>query len=91
MARESGNPAAHPGRAATKAVDKQSIRISLPCNLSVTVPSPDRLAFYGGVGLLAALQIVEWPVAAALVVGHILVENRHNRLLQEFGKALEEA
>jgi hypothetical protein len=87
MADRTGSTGAR--HAASTAVGKHAIRISLPGDLVVTLPSVDRLAFYGGITLLAVLQIVEWPVAAALVVGHILVESRHSRMLREFGEALE--
>jgi hypothetical protein len=37
--------------------------------LAAYVPSPDRLAFYGGLGLAAALGVLDWPVAAAVGIG----------------------
>jgi len=33
------------------------------------IPEPKRLLYYGGVGALAALGILEWPVAAAAAAG----------------------
>ena len=33
------------------------------------LPDQDRLAYYGGLAALAALGLVEWPVAAAVGVG----------------------
>lgn len=35
--------------------------------------------------------MMEWPVVAALVVGHALVNSQHNKVLQSLGEALEEA
>ncbi|WUH89482.1 hypothetical protein OG900_04480 [Streptomyces sp. NBC_00433] len=32
----------------------------------MSLPSPERLAFYGGLGALALVGAVEWPVAAAI-------------------------
>lgn len=90
MARPSST-AVSPHHAAARTVRKHTMLISLPCGLNVTLPSPEQLAFYGGIGILAALGIMEWPVAAVLVVGHVLAESRHGRMLQEFGKALEQA
>jgi membrane protein required for beta-lactamase induction len=46
--------------------------------------------FYAGVGAMAVLGIMEWPVAAALLVGHTLVNAQHNKVLQSLGEALEE-
>jgi hypothetical protein len=33
------------------------------------IPEPKRLLYYGGVGALAVLGILEWPVAAAAAAG----------------------
>lgn len=33
------------------------------------MPPPDRMAFYGGLGLAAVVGILDWPVAAAIGVG----------------------
>jgi hypothetical protein len=37
--------------------------------VTANAPSPDRLAFYAGLGLLAALEVLEWPVAATVAAG----------------------
>ncbi len=57
----------------------------------VTLPAPEHLVFYAGVGAMAVFGILEWPVVAALLVGHTLVNAQHNKVLQSLGKALEEA
>ncbi len=36
------------------------------------LPPPKQVAFYAGLGLLAALQVIEWPVAAVVGVGMAL-------------------
>jgi hypothetical protein len=33
------------------------------------LPPTDRLAYYGGIGLMAALGVLEWPVAGAVGAG----------------------
>lgn len=78
--------------AAEKSIEKNSMRLTLPFGIaSVRLPQPDRLAWYGGITTLAVLGVVEWPVAVAIAVGHLIAENHHNRLLHDFGEALEEA
>jgi hypothetical protein len=57
----------------------------------VQVPSPERLAFYGGVLTLGLLGLVDWPVALAIGFGHLLADNHHHKVLADFGEALEEA
>lgn len=64
---------------------------SSPRSASVALPAPEHLAFYAGVGAMAVFGIMEWPVVAALVVGHTLVNAQHNKVLQSLGEALEEA
>jgi L-cysteine desulfidase len=84
---------AHPrGRkAAEKATAKNSVRLAVPGLGTVTLPPAENLAFLGGIALLTALEVIEWPVAVALAAGHALVTRSHNKVIQDFGQALEEA
>ncbi len=36
------------------------------------LPSPGQAAYYGSLGALAALSVIEWPVAAAIGVGTVV-------------------
>ena len=49
-----------------------------------------RLLFYGTLAGLAAVEVIEWPVAVVLGVGHALATSRH-KPLQEVGEAMGEA
>jgi hypothetical protein len=69
----------------------QSFTVTLPVVGRVRVPRPEQLAFYGALGALAAVEMIEWPVALVLGVGHALMQNEHSRVAQEVGEALEEA
>ena len=64
--------------------------VSLPGLGEVRLPHPQDLAYYAGVGTLVALELLEWPAAVALAAGHALTSRHHNRVLEEFGAALEE-
>jgi hypothetical protein len=77
--------------AALQAIDQNSLRLNLPCVGTVRLPPPQQLAWYGGIAAVVALGFLEWPVAAALAVGHLLAQDHRHRLLQDFGEALEEA
>jgi len=72
-------------------VQRNSVHVALPLIGEVNLPPKDELAFMGGIAGMAAIGFLEWPVALVLVLGHALASNRHNMLMQEFGKALEEA
>ncbi|GAB3579599.1 hypothetical protein GCM10027445_48390 [Amycolatopsis endophytica] len=37
------------------------------------LPPPRQLAYFGGLGLLAAVELIEWPVAVAIGVGAAVV------------------
>lgn len=78
-------------RAAARAGQKNSVRLDLPCLGHITLPPTDQLAFLGGVAALAVFGVVDWPVAGLLGLGHLLATNRSNRVLHDFGEALEEA
>jgi len=71
--------------------EAQSFTVTLPVVGRVRVPRPEQLAFYGALGALAAVEIIEWPVALVLGVGHALMQNEHSRVAQGVGEALEEA
>lgn len=47
--------------------------IQLPGVGKVPVPPPDQLAFFGALGALAAVGLIEWPVALAIGAGQALV------------------
>jgi hypothetical protein len=36
------------------------------------LPPPERLAFYGGLGLAAVIGAIDWPVAAAIGIGAMI-------------------
>jgi hypothetical protein len=67
-------------------------RIMLAVNgTRLQTPPVEHLAFYTGLGMLAAAEIIEWPLAVTLSVGHLLMEMTHRPGLQALGEALGEA
>jgi hypothetical protein len=56
----------------------------------VQTPPVEHLAFYAGVGALAAAEIIEWPVALVLTAGHILIGLTNRPALKEIGEAFSE-
>lgn len=88
---KSSATARHPRLAAEQAVRHNSVQVHLPIVGEVMLPAKDELAFLGGVAALAIVGIMEWPVAAVLGTGHLLANNRHHKLVREFGEAMEEA
>jgi hypothetical protein len=77
--------------AAEKATEQNSTRVDVPFIGRVTLPCPEQMAYIGGIALLAALDIIEWPVGVALTAGHLLATVSSNKVVQDFGHALEVA
>ncbi len=79
-------------RSAVQAVEEaEHLAVTVPLLGDLQLPRPDQLAYYAGVTTLVVLGIMEWPAALALGVGHVLLTQRHNRSVQQFAEALEEA
>ncbi len=78
-------------RAAQAATARNTVQLTLPLVGVVELPSTQELAFVGGVGLLAVVGVLDWPIATLLCAGHLLAGNRHYKMLRDFGEALEEA
>jgi hypothetical protein len=65
-------------------------RVTVPLLGEVTLP-PDKVAYYAGIGVLAALQVIEWPLALVITAGHLLADQHLSGLAQGVGEALESA
>ncbi|QIZ35815.1 hypothetical protein [Saccharopolyspora sp. ASAGF58] len=44
------------------------------------LPSPPRLAYYSGLGLLAVFDVLEWPVAVAIGIGAVVAQRAARRV-----------
>jgi len=76
--------------ASRRVAEAQKFSIRLPFIGPVRVPPPDQLAFYGVLGGLAALELIDWPVALAMALGSAVV-SRHLTDLEEREEDLEAA
>ncbi len=57
---------------------------------SIETPPVEHLVYYAGIGVLVAIEIVEFPVAVVLTVGHLLIGLTHRPGLEALGEVLEE-
>ena len=80
-----------PTEAASTAIDHNVTTVALPVLGPLQLPPLDHLVWYAGVGVLTAVELLEWPVALVLTVGKLLADNRNHRTLRSLGEALEEA
>jgi hypothetical protein len=79
-------------RAAQRAVESNTTHLDFHLGdtaIEITLPPPDKLAFYAGLVAAAALGVVDWPIALVTGVGHLLSDDRHNRTLHALGEALD--
>lgn len=77
---------------AAVATEKGGHRIVIKADdVRIETPPIEHLVFYVGLGVLAAVEIIEWPVALLLTAGHLLADMTSRPALQGFGEVLEEA
>lgn len=76
--------------ASREVAEGKAYSVQLPIVGRVPVPSPRQLAIYAALGGLAAVEIIDWPVALALGVGSALV-SRQISGLEEREEELAEA
>lgn len=56
--------------------EARSFSVKLPVVGKVSVPPPKHLAFYGVLGVLGATELIPWPIAIGIGVGHALTVRR---------------
>ena len=74
-----------------RALQGNTVNVPLPVLGTVRLPPLDSLVWLSGLATLAAVGVIEWPVAAAIGVGHLLVQQEHFRILHDFGEGLVKA
>ena len=63
--------------------------VEIPYVGPVGWPLTGSLSYLITVSALAAFQVIPWPVAGVLGVGHILARNRDDKVVSEIGRGLE--
>ncbi|MFG1838351.1 hypothetical protein ACGFH8_07950 [Micromonospora sp. NPDC049175] len=66
-------------------------RVALPILGEMAVPPSDKVAYYAGLGVLAALQVIEWPIALVITAGHLLADQHLSGVVRGVGQALQDA
>ncbi|MCW3050723.1 MAG: hypothetical protein JWO74_5007 [Solirubrobacterales bacterium] len=61
--------------------------------LGIPIAKPDRgsLAWYAGLGLMGALDVIDWPVALVVGVSHALATQARNPEVREAAEGTEAA
>lgn len=74
-----------------KVVESYAGRMRIPGIGEIAVPPSDKIAYYLGLGVLAALQIIEWPLALVITAGHLIADQHFSGLAKGLGEALQQA
>src|SRR3954469_5832375 len=59
--------------ASRRVAEARKFSVRLPLIGAVQVPPPDQLAFYAVLGGLAAVELIDWPLAVAMGIGSAVV------------------
>lgn len=69
-----------------------SPQITLPVTgWTFMLPPRREWPWIGGVVLVAALDLIDWPVALIVAIGHTIMTNSHNEQLRELADGIEAA
>jgi hypothetical protein len=85
-----GRTAPSTATAVQRLIKRAGVQVRVPCVGEVTLPPPQRLAYFGGLAALAAVGLLDWPVAIVIVAGHALADQHWSRVASGMGEALEE-
>jgi hypothetical protein len=66
-------------------------RVDIPLVGPVGWPPTGSLAFLGVMVAFAAFEVVSWPIATALAIGHVMARDHDHPMLREVGVGLETA
>jgi hypothetical protein len=73
------------GRMRTAQQRRTSARRS---STATQLPHP-RLGWYAGLAVMAIVEIIEWPLAIVMMVGHEVAHRTHRQALQDFAEGIE--
>jgi len=51
-------------------------------------PHP-RFGWYVGLAIMAAIEVIEWPLAIVMMLGHEIAHRAHSQALRDFAEGIE--
>jgi hypothetical protein len=69
--------------------DRWEWHVDIPYVGPVGWPLTGSLSYLITVGALAAFEVIPWPVAGLLGLGHLMARNRDNHVVSEIGRGLQ--
>lgn len=55
---------------------------------AATTPHP-RFGWYVGLSVMAIIELIEWPLAIMMMVGHEIAHRAHSEALRDFAEGME--
>jgi len=63
--------------------------MSMPRSRRVPRHPHPRLGWYAGLAVMAAIEIIEWPLAIMMMLGHEVAHRAHSQALRDFAEGVE--
>lgn len=71
------------------ATQRRGTPVRQPSTRATTDRPHPRLAWYTGLAVMAVLEVIEWPLAIVLVLGHEIAHRAHSEALRDFAEGVE--
>jgi hypothetical protein len=62
---------------------------SMPHSRGATRRAHPRLGWYAGLAVMAAVEIIEWPLALMMMLGHEIAHRAHSQAVRDFAEGVE--
>jgi len=67
----------------------QQRNTSRPRSRRVTRRRHPRFGWYAGLAVMAAIEVIEWPLALVMMLGHEIAHRAHSQALRDFAEGVE--
>jgi hypothetical protein len=62
---------------------------SMPRSRRVTRHPHSRFGWYAGLTVMAVIEVIEWPLAIVMMLGHEIAHRTHSQALRDFAEGVE--
>jgi hypothetical protein len=84
-----GTRALEPRSRSGRVSDARRRRARMPQRRAASPLPHPRLGWYIGVSVMAIVEIIEWPLALMMMLGHEIAHRAHTRALRDFAEGVE--
>jgi hypothetical protein len=81
-----------PAKDTEKGIVKNTPHVVLPLvGIRIDLPRPEQLAWYAGLGIMTAFELVDWQVALIVGAGHLIAAHARNASIAQLAEGAESA